>query len=366
MRLCYIANPNSPHTRRWVNWFAEQGHQISLIADNRLAHPWQGITLVDVPTRFNLSVARYLIWAIWTRDFIHRWQPDILHAHRVSSAGWLGAFSGFHPFVVTPWGSDLYLHPQRSRLAGLLARLVLERADLVTADSSDLCQTAIRMGARSQAVHLIQWGVDLKRFYPGNAPQSLRDELRVGTAQVIFSPRGLSPIYNNESILRAYQLVRKSLPHTILLLRDFNTDERYRRHISQLIEQLELGGAVRWLGRVEPWERLADYYRLATVVVSVPLSDSTSVSLLEAMACGIPIVASDLPSTREWIQSGENGFLVPPCDFERLAESLVELLRDSSRRAQYAAASLAQVRARANQAVEMGKMLQLYETLLKS
>ncbi len=346
-----------------MNWFGARGHEISLIADAPLIDPWPGIRIVELPARFNRPFVRYLPWTIWTRAFIQRWQPEILHAHRVSSAGWLGAFSGFHPFVVTPWGSDLLLHPKRSIPARLLAQIVLHTADIVTVNSHELSRAAMRMGASPQAIHPIQWGVDLSRFHPGAVPQSLLDELRIGSAQVIFSPRGMNPIYNIEYILQAFEIVRRSLQDTLLLLIDYNPEPDYRYRIRHLIHELNLVESVRWLNRIEPWERMVDYYRLATVVVSVPSSDSTSASLLEALACGTPIVASNLPATREWIVDGVNGTLVPARDRDRLAEALIDLLNDAHKRALFASRSLVQVQEKADHNLEMNKMLRLYEIL---
>ena len=153
MKICYLANPNSTHTRRWLAWMAQRGHTVLLVADVSPAEPWLDTPLYDLPAGLNISVVKYFYWEFQLRQILRSWQPDILHAHRVSSAGWLGAFSGFHPFVVTPWGSDLYLHPQRSAAARRLAKIVLSRADLVTADSSDLCRKAIDYGARASATH---------------------------------------------------------------------------------------------------------------------------------------------------------------------------------------------------------------------
>ena len=73
---------------------------------------------------------------------------------------------------------------------------------------------------------------------------------------------------------------------------------------------------------------LAGELRAADVYVSTSRSDSTSVSLLEAMACGIPPVVTDIPANREWITEGRNGLLVPPGDPVRLAEALRRMIGD--------------------------------------
>ena len=130
MRLCIIANPNSIHTQRWVRYFAGRGHDVHLIGDKPLTiPPPEGITLHDLTRQTNARKLRYVVWARAVRKLVREIRPDVLHAHQVASAGWLGAASGWHPFLVTSWGSDLLLGARRSLVQRQLARWVLARAD---------------------------------------------------------------------------------------------------------------------------------------------------------------------------------------------------------------------------------------------
>jgi glycosyltransferase involved in cell wall biosynthesis len=364
MRLCFISDPNSIHTRRWVNWFAQHGHTICLVADIPLREPWSGIEVIDLSKYFFAPIIRFPIWSIWIRRFMHQWHPDILHAHRVNSAGWLAAASGFHPLVITPWGTDLYQSAQHSRLARWLAHYVLSRADLVTADASDLLQIAQQYGANPACLHLIQWGVDLSHFYPGPADINLRTELGIRGGPIILSPRGVNPIYNLDTIIQAMPAVRASLPGAMLILRDYNTNPTYKRRLETLIISLDLSEAVRWIGRVEPWERVADIYRLADVVVSVPSSDSTPLSILEALACGIPVITTDLPALHEWLKPGESGLMIPLRDPQALATALCQILTNVKLAERFRKIGPTIVETRANYQQEMEKMEALYQTLL--
>jgi glycosyltransferase involved in cell wall biosynthesis len=364
MRLCFISNPNSTHTRRWVGWFAKHGHTVCLLADVAMQEPWSEVPVIDLSKIINAPIIRFPIWTVWLRRFLHQWHPDILHAHRVNSAGWLAAASGFHPLVITPWGTDLYQLPQHSRLARWLAHFVLGRADMVTADALDLLQTARHYGANPASLHLVQWGVDLTHFYPGPADLNLRTALGLGGGPIILSPRGIKPIYNLDIIIQAMFTVRSSLPGAMLIIRDYNTDPEYKRRLEELITNLDLTGIVRWIGPVEPWERTADLYRLADVVVSVPMSDSTPVSILEALACGVPVITTDLPALHEWLLPGESGLMVPQRDSHALAAALCQLLTDAKLAEHFRKIGPSIVETRANHQIEMEKMEALYQTLL--
>jgi L-malate glycosyltransferase len=341
-----------------------RGHTVQLIADTPLVEPWTDTPIYNLPASINLPVVHYFSWEFRVRNILKRWKPDVLHAHRVSSAGWLGVFSGFHPFVVTPWGSDLYLHPDRSPTARWLAKYVMRSADLVTADSADLCQRAIDLGAREEATHVIQWGVDMTLFKPSKDIANLRTALRIGNGPVILSPRGLNPVYNIDTIIRSIPLVKRVFPEVVYLLRRYNEDPSYQVEVEKLILALDLSQAIRWIGKIDPWERVADYYYLADLILSVPSSDSTAVSVLEAMACGVPVIASDLPSTREWISNGENGILVPIRDPVSLAEATIQLLNDPNQCAVFSNKNKILVQEKANHQIEMEKMEQLYLGLM--
>ena len=364
LKILFIANPNSTHTRRWVNWFIQRGHTAAVIADAPIKNAWEYVQVFDLPSHFNKRIIRYFVWEIKTRQIIHQWQPDILHAHRVSSAGWLGAFSNFHPLVITPWGTDLYQHPAKSSIARFLAGFTLQRADLVTADSHDLCSLAIHFGANPSITHLIQLGVDTGIFNPSETTGEWNNLFGITGRPVVLSPRGVNRIYNLDTIIRAISLIKPAFPGIIMILREYNVDPSYKAELERLIQQHGLQNTVCWIGEIEPYSNLADLYRLSDVVVSVPSSDGTPVSVLEAMACGAPVIASDLPSLREWISHRENGLLVPARDHITLASQITEILLNPGLRVLFASRNFILIKEKGTQDKEMSKMELLYRGLV--
>lgn len=364
MKICFISNPDSSYTRRWINWFTRRGYEVLLLADTPNNLPWPEVKIVPLVGGGLPAPLKYLVWGLAVRRVLRDFQPQILHAHRVSPAGWIAALSGFHPMVVTPWGSDLYQQPQNARLAAWLARQVLERADLVTADSQDLCNTAIHYGASPPKTHLVMWGIDTSLFYPGEGAKEIVPDVMPGTGPIILSPRAMKPIYNIDVIIETIPAVRATLPAAIYLLRDYNRDPVYKTALERKIQETGAQDAVRWIGRVEPWERIAEIYRLADLVISIASSDGTPGSVLEAMACGVPVIASDLPSLREWILPGENGLLVPPRDPDSLTRAILDLWGDNQMRSRFIQHNRVMVKRRADHDQEMQKMEKLYKELV--
>src|SRR5713101_8325412 len=114
LRLAFLGDPASPHTRRWMEFFVERGHEVHLLIP---AH--DGVTrTVDPRVRVQTFTAwpkvpvrgvGSLVTAVSLRRILARIQPDVLHAHFLTRYGFAAWLAGFHPYVVTVWGSDVLL-----------------------------------------------------------------------------------------------------------------------------------------------------------------------------------------------------------------------------------------------------------------
>ena len=335
LRLCFIGRADSVHTRRWVDPFVERGDQVWVvnIALRPARRPWAGVHLVDPTRALNLPWLRYPVWTLYTRAFLRRIRPDLVHAHCLDLSGWVAAATGYHPLVVTAWGSDILLHTERSAVARRLARWVLRQADAVTTPAQPLYDRAVSLAGTSGKVHLIHWGIDCQVFQPEGERAGLRAALDLpAEAPILLCPRALAPVYNIETVLQALKHVVQVEPKALLLLIEFNVQPAYRQQIDEWIQGWGLHDHVRFLPPVESPAQMAALYRLARVVVSLPLSDSLSLTVLESMACGTPVVVADLAAYKDWIVDGETGYRLPPRDAAAVAEVLLTLLRDDAGR----------------------------------
>lgn len=365
MKLCIIGNPNSMHSYRWVKWFRGQGHQVSFIADVSPVGHWGEIVDFVLPGRFTLPLIKYLFWGIKTRQLIKHLSPEILQAHRVSSAGWLGGFANFHPFVIIPWGSDLLVHPYRSRLARLMANYSLKRADLVIANSDGLRNSSIHFGAHPNNVVNVKWtAVDREIFHPNIDVTSLKFTLDLREEPVVLSPRAVGPIYNIDLVIKAIPAVREAIPEVKFVFLEFNVKKDYKAYLLRLIKEFNIEANIRWIGPLEKNEQMAQLFNIAQVVVSVSSSDSMPPSVLEAMACGVPVISTDIPSMREWITDGENGLLVPLRDSTALANALIALLKNPEFAISFREKNLELIREHADYHTEMFNIEQLYYNLI--
>lgn len=367
LRLCFIGRADSVHTRRWVDPFVERGDQVWVInaAACPSQRPWANVRLIDLPAELNTPWVRYPVWMLRTWAVLRRLRPDLLHAHCLDLSGWLAAAVGYHPTVVTVWGSDILLHPDRSPVARGLARWVLSKADAVTVPAEPLFERAVSFAGATSKVHVIHWGVDCQVFRPEGETVGLRDSLGLAAkAPILLCPRALAPIYDIETVLRMFKHVLNVVPQAILLLVEFHARPDYRRKIDQWIHELGLRKRVHFIPQIRNPSDMAALYRLASVIISLPLSDSLSLTVMEAMACSTPVVVSDLPAYGGWVVNGETGYRVPIRDAAAAATAVLLLLTMESKRIEIGKHARMMVLRRATLEQQKQNAFTLYHDLL--
>jgi len=368
VRICYLADAGSIHTQRWVRYFADNGHKVHLIStrpfdDNKV----ENVKLYVLKKfRPQIRIISFLINllsdVIQVRKLMKKIKPDILHAHYITDCGLLGALSGFHPFVLTAWGSDVLIDPERYTFLKPLTKYVLKKADLITCDGENIIGKMGKLGANPQKIRIIYFGIDTQKFRPLPANRSLRKkELGLFDSPTIISIRALKPIYDIETLIKAIPSVLEKVPEAKFIIAG---DGDQRDYLKNLATSLGVSCSIKFVGLIAH-DELPRYLASADVYVSTSLSDTISVSMLEAMACELPVVVTDSGDNRKWIEDGENGFIVPIRDPSGLAEKIVFLLQNPDIRKRFGGVNRNIVGEKANYEKEMRKMEKLYEELIE-
>jgi glycosyltransferase involved in cell wall biosynthesis len=346
--LLLLADASSVHTRRWVHEMTARGLRC-VVATRRPAALDAAEVVALRPGADGLG---WFAALPAVRALARRLRPRWVHGHYVTSYGlWAAACHDIAPVVLTAWGSDLLVTPReggwRGRLMHALVGRTLRRAALVTADSHDLLEAARAYGTPARCEE-VSWGADTDRFVPGTPAPGFE----------IVSLRNWEPNYCIVIVLRAFASFVRQRPQAqaVLHLLGGGPDEALLRSEAS---RLGVAGQVRFTGRVGDGEMVATLQR-CRVSVSVPDSDATSVSVLESMACGLPVVASDLPANRQWL---DPELLVPRGDADALAACLVHLFDASDWAAAQGRRNRAQVLERASRRDQMDRMLALYRSV---
>ncbi|KPK99550.1 MAG: hypothetical protein AMJ90_09360 [candidate division Zixibacteria bacterium SM23_73_2] len=311
-RICFLADAVSTHTKRWVNYFVERGYECHLIS----LEGGQGIEskLYLLNSRVSLPGLKFVFVRKETEKITEEIKPDLINAHFVISYGFLGAMIEKRPLVVSCWGSDILLSPHKSFLHRLRVKYVLKRADLFTSDGFNLTKALVDLGVSQEKIITSPMGVskDLLSLEKKKDKDSI----------IVLSLRRLEPIYDLKTLIYAIPLVLKQTQKPMKFVIVGEGSERVR--LMKLAHTLDVEDYVVFKGRVTQ-EKLLILFESSDIYVSTSLSDSTSVSLLEAMAAGLTPVVTDIPGNRDWIKDEKNGFLFSPDDHKDLAQKIIRL-----------------------------------------
>ena len=365
-RLLYIADSTSVHTQRWLQYFVEHEYTVYLITIGRKRQILPDVHHVANFNQFYYGSPSFIPTLFKARRLIRAISPDILHAHFVHQYGWLGAFSGFYPFVLTAWGTDIFKLPYGSRglLGKWLTQVTLKKADAITATSEAAKSKAIMLGAEGKKISVIFWGVDTKMFRPGIDTRQIRKQLAIAdNAPVIFSNRNYAPLYNNDVIIKAMAQVTARYPDAILILQNAGMEKREGHEFKSMIAENGLEGSVRLLPQYGH-DALPPLYALADIYVSVPTWDAGPVSLKEAMASHCTPIISDVSGPKEWVVHEKNGIIVPVRNVEKLAGAICELLADKGKRQRFNEINRKLMVEKADHMMQMKKAEATYERLL--
>lgn len=370
MRVLYFSKSFTIHDRNFLHALSETKHEIWHL---RLeAGPLDGngegyglpIGVKPIGWTREIAVGEPEKWLRLMPEFeevLARVRPHLVHAGPVQSCGFMTALSGFRPFLVMSWGSDILWDADRDPFWTWLTRFTLQRSDWLLCDC-DAVRNKVRSLVPYEERRVVQfpWGVDLHRFRPGQDPSRWRERLGWERSFVILSTRSWEPIYGVDVLVAGFAAVYRHEPRMRLLLAG---DGSMRGDIQRLVVEAGLEEVVALPGRLEA-DDLADCYRSADLYVSASYCDGTSVSLLEAMATALPVVVTDAGGTAEWVKTGVNGWIVPPGDAAALGEALLEAVRMApERRHEMGLRNRASVIERADWNKNIKRLWQLYDEI---
>jgi glycosyltransferase involved in cell wall biosynthesis len=316
MRILFVADAASIHTRRWMEYFRDRGDEVHVASFRAFELP--GVTLHFLPT-FNLGKLGYFYALLALPKIFRIVRPDIVHAHYLTSYGFLAAYAGLRPLVVTAWGSDVLITARKSRVMRYFAGYAIRHSNVVTTLADHMNIAVAELGIPLEKVRATPFGVntDLFKLYSDTIEE--RQSLK------LICTRNFDTIYDVKTLICALGIV---FARGRSLQVDLIGDGPQRQDMVQLVRQLKLDSQVKFHGHLEH-KAMASLLARADIFVTPALSDGNNVSLNEAMACGCFPIATDIPANSQWITHDINGYLYPPADIECLANLICSALDNS-------------------------------------
>jgi len=329
MRLLYLTRSLGLHDRRLLSCLKRVGINVASACFGRQAvepcEPengfeildWQGVdagspfeTLDEASTNLNALTAL--------------WRPDIVLAGPVTDCTYVAVNAGLiRPVVAQSWAFDVFWEATQSEAAADRAQIALKRCDGLFADCeavAERCQ--ILAQGRIRDVHVMPWGIDPVRPANQNWIPSLIADLLNDGKKIVLCTRGLEPIYGVQTLIDAFTAARAKIPDAVLV---WAGEGSLRSSLQRTIVERRLVGAVHLVGSMKP-PQLASLQAVAHVYVSCALCDGTSVSLLEAMAHGLPVIVGRVGGNEEWVEDGVNGWTCGAGDAADFAGAIIKAM----------------------------------------
>ena len=280
------------------------------------------------PIFYNRFIAKYILNLHKEKKF------DILHQHDfISNIFTTKKLKKYLPIVITNHTGE-YLLLDRYMLTKFAIPFLLKHVDALIGPSHELAEVnCLKRGGRA---FYIPNGVDIKEFYPlsENEKNKVKEYLDIPLDRIlILCARRWAPTKGVIYLVRAIKSIIKKCPTAYFLIsgNDYFGYPEYRNMILKEIEEQNIGGNIKLLGDI-PHEKMAAYDQIADVVVLPSLLEATSLSGLEAMACGAPVVGSNIGGIPEIIEDGHNGYLVSAKNVVELSDALIKIITDGKSR----------------------------------
>jgi L-malate glycosyltransferase len=321
MKILYFSLGYCTHDYRFLKAISEGGHEVFFV---QLEGNSRQVEDRPVPPNVQLILWKggreQFRWAnlpILVLDFwrlIRKIKPDLIHAGPIQTCAFIANLSGFRPILTMSWGFDLMDDVHKGKWMERVTSYTLRHSTFFASDAKVTRDKAVAYGMDPEKTVVFPWGVDLEHFRMKNAESRMSKGVFT-----LFCNRAWETRYGVDVLARAFVKVAQERDDVNLLLLGGGSQGHLLRKI------FEGGGVldrVAFAGQISQTV-LPDWYHRADLYISPSHVDGSSVSLMEALACGLPCLVSDIPANKEWVTEGENGWLFRDGDANHLAEKIL-------------------------------------------
>ena len=362
MRILLLSDTYSEHTEKWAFGLASKNVQVGLFSFNKASYPWyenqKNITLLFEPfVSVNSNTSRssklnYFSYLKILKKAIREFKPDILHAHYATSYGLIGALAGFHPYVISSWGTDVMKFPQKNLINKKLLKYNFKKADVLCATSNTIKEYISEVIKKE--VEVIPFGVNLNEFKSANVT-SIFNENEFVTGSI----KPLEKVYNIDILIEAFAELSVKHANMKLLIIGEGTEET---NLKNLCKQNGINDKVIFTGRIN-YSEISKYFNMIDVLVNISDYESFGVSVIEAMACEKPVIVTNVGGLKEIVENDTFGSLVGIRNKKETAHAIEKYYLDKNLKVATGKAGRKKVEERYDWNKNLDDMMEVYKKL---
>jgi glycosyltransferase involved in cell wall biosynthesis len=363
MKIIYFSKNYTPHDYRFLFSLSQTKHEIYFLQleptlrqteDRPVPKNVQQILWAGGRSEFRWrDVPKYVLSL---RKVIREIKPDLIHAGPIQNCAFLVVLSGFRRLLTMSWGYDLVMEADKNAWMRWVTRYTLKRSAYFTSDANVTHEKAIAFGADPEKTVIFPWGTDIQHFTPKTFKRS-----NVRTFTILCS-RTWEAIYGVDVLAKAFVKAAAVDPNVnLILLGGGSLGGRIRQILLNggVMDRVHFGGQV---GQRD----LPRWYHMADVYISPSHVDGSSVTLMEAMASGLPCLVSDIPGNKEWIEDAVNGWTFRDGDVDDLAEKIVFAIKSRKSFKKIGEAARSTAEQKGDWKKNFGKLLETYNVIARS
>lgn len=362
MKVLMLAKIDSSHTKKWALALKDKGIEIALFSihcPNKNDDWYKQLDYVYFPTKDIASSGlfakiNYVTLFLSLNKLIRDFKPDILHSHFATHYSFLGNISGFKKHIITVWGSDVYVFPKKRKLNKLIFEFNLKKALCIISTSNAMAKEVALYTNKS--VTIIPFGIDMDLFKPQSNQNRINDI-------IIGNIKSLEPIYGIDILIKAFESVKRRFPEKNIKLVIVGRGSKLKEY-QTLVSNLHLSEHVFFKGSVLP-EDVPSILKTFNIFACLSRNESFGVSVIEAMACKIPVVVSKTPGFLEVVDSETNGLFVEIDNIDDAANKISSLILDEEQMMTIKNNAFQRVNELYNLKDNINKQIELYHTILK-
>ena len=302
MRILILSDSDSPHTLRWAKSINGKNIIVAIFSIHKPNYE----LYKDTPNifLFSLNLEReiqfkgeaafsklyYLKAVKKIKEVINNFKPDILHSHYATSYGFLGALTGFHPYIISVWGSDIFSFPNHSIIHKQLLKYNLSNADYILSTSNVMKEETKKF--TNKDIIVTPFGVNINIFCPKKVNSIFGpDDFVIGTIKTLEKNYGL------EYLIKAFHLIKEKYSEKRLKLILVGKGSE-KSSLENLVRKLGIQDDTVFTGFIDS-TFIPEYHNMIHINVIPSINESFGVSAVEAMACGKPVIASNIGGLKE-------------------------------------------------------------------
>lgn len=334
MHILMLGAATSVHCVKIANGLIHLGHKVSLVG--LASHRGNEDQFDKRVQLYWLSKSYYFSQGKELAELFHKIGADILYAHYATGYGYILRDSGIHPSVLAVWGSDIYDFPHTSLLHRWMLKRNLAFPDAVFSTSHVMARAAQQILDRP--MRITPFGVDMKHFVPRSCleieeifPQETMDKLPAVDSKLhIGFIKGLTEKYGLSYLLEAFQKVLQAQAvkeQALDLVLDIYGTGKQEAELKALAHRLGIANRAIFHGRIINTAVPEALRRMQLFCLPSTLdSESFGVSAVEAMACGVPLIVSDVDGFREVTENGRYACMIPRCNAKAMERAILDYL----------------------------------------